>query len=67
MKNILEESKKEEQTVQGIKYDVGYDILTENIINERKPADFCMSMPSSSMAAGLNNGNFNIKECKVKK
>ena len=64
---MLDEAKEEQQTVYAIKYDVGYDILTEHFIKERQPTNFCMSIPNANMAAGFNDGNLNIKEFKVKK
>ena len=67
-KEIIGEVKEEEETVQAIKTDVGYDIFKESILLERQPADFCMSIPGGdNIKNGLMEGNFNIKDLRDKK
>ena len=67
-KNMLDEVKEEEETVQAIKTDVGYDIFNESILLDRQPVEFCMSMcGGSNIKNGLMEGNINIKDLKEKK
>ena len=52
---MVKEVKQEEKAVQAIKCDVGYDILREELLPNRKPIDFCMSLTSSGLKTGFLN------------